>query len=172
MAALEEQLRFNLNVPPDPANMSTRFKLRPAPVILHKLSPPAPPPLPLALSLQTRMGLASRLARRELQTTLLMKDATLPSKEPIVFTNVCSAPAPPPKCPPTQPSTKSIKNLTNRQKSKFQRGGVKHVTIATTKGGPCEDVKQLRDELTQQLHCYRLSLPRPALETGSTFENN
>lgn len=168
MAALEEQLRFNLSVPPDPANMSTRFKLRPAPVILHKLSPPAPvaPPPPLSLSLQARMELASRLAKRELQTALLMKNATLPSNEPIVFTNVRSAPVPPPKCPPTQRNTKS--NLANRQKSKFKRGGVKHVTIATTEDGPRdrEEVKQLRDELTQQLHCYRLSLPRPAHETG------
>ncbi|XP_019850073.1 PREDICTED: uncharacterized protein LOC109580922 [Amphimedon queenslandica] len=169
MAALEEQLRFNLSVPPDPANMSTRFKLRPAPVILHKLSPPAPvAPPPLSLSLQARMELASRLARRELQTALLMKNATLLSKEPIVFNNVRSAPVPPPKCPPTQDATKSNlakSNLANHQKSKFKRGGVKHVTIAMTEGGPCEEAKQLRDELTQQLHCYRLSLPRPAHET-------
>lgn len=68
-SSFPDQLRFNPNVSPDPINMATRFKLKPTPVILHKLNKPSNSHLSTPLSFETRMELASRLARRQLETS-------------------------------------------------------------------------------------------------------
>jgi hypothetical protein len=68
--AVGEQLRFNLNVPCDSDNMSTRFKLKPSPIILQKLQEDSFP-CDVPLGLDTRMELASRLARRDLEAAIL-----------------------------------------------------------------------------------------------------
>ena len=183
-------MRFNLRIPPNPTNMSTRFKLRPAPVILHKIPPkPPPPPPPPSLSLDSRMELATRLARRELETALLMKKATLPSSGSVSFHSPVKAIThPSPSNISSLPVTMTTaSNLRPRLKpSKGQKynktrlkGGVKHVTIATTEEEDVdnaeslgEDIKRLQNELTQQLHCYRLSLPRPSRENEGEYNDN
>ena len=181
-------MRFNLRIPPNPTNMSTRFKLRPAPVVLHKI-PPKPPPPPPSLSLDARMELATRLARRELETALLMKKATLPSSGSVSFHSpVKSTARPSPSdnssLPVTMTTASNLRPQLKPSKGKkynkiHLKGGVKHVTIAMTEEGDVndvesvgEDIKRLQNELTQQLHCYRLSLPRPSRENEGEYNDN
>ena len=68
MIATKEQLRFNLDVAPDPENMTTRFRLRHTPVVIKKVPPSSSgeddDEPPLALTLDPRMELASRLCFR------------------------------------------------------------------------------------------------------------
>ena len=184
-------MRFNLRIPPNPTNMSTRFKLRPAPVILHKIppKPPPPPPPPPSLSLDSRMELATRFARRELETALLMKKATLPSSDSVSFhspvkaithpspSNISSLPVTMTTASNLQPRLKPSKG--QKYNKTRLKGGVKHVTIATTEERDVddaeslgEDIKRLQNELTQQLHCYRLSLPRPSRENEGEYNDN
>ena len=74
--AVEEQLLFNLHVPSEPANMATRFKLKPTPIILQKLQSDQDifKERLCPCSLDTRMEIASHIARRQLENSLLYKD--------------------------------------------------------------------------------------------------
>ena len=59
-----DQMRFNLHTPADPTNMTTRFKLRPTPIVLQRVPSSIPHgPMPF----EKRMEIASRLAQREIE---------------------------------------------------------------------------------------------------------
>ena len=67
-----EQMQFNLYTPANPMNMATRFKLRPAPIVLQRVSmdhgdQQAVRQPQTMMPFDQRMELASRLAQRELE---------------------------------------------------------------------------------------------------------
>ena len=68
-----DQMQFNLHTPSNPMNMATRFKLRPTPIVLQRVSPVNSPMATVAqpqcglMPFEQRMELASRLAKREIE---------------------------------------------------------------------------------------------------------
>ena len=81
----QEQLQFNLDMAPDPARLATSFKLRPSPVIIERLLEQNPASSATSSStelnsLDARMELASRLARRDIEGSKLCTDSWIPSE--------------------------------------------------------------------------------------------
>ena len=121
--ATTEQLRFNLDVAPDPENMATKFKLKPTPVVIKKVPPSSSgedDEPPLSLTLDARMELASRLARRNIEKALLYSNNSFP-QAPLTIHN----PSPPvtmttTQSPPTTRSEVSCKDDAPKRSSKPQ----------------------------------------------------
>ena len=70
-----DQMRFNLQTAPNSTNMATRFKLRPTPVVIHRI--PSQHTIPAPLTLDERMTIASRLAQREIEINSLWNNSPL-----------------------------------------------------------------------------------------------
>ena len=82
----QEQLRFNLDMAPDPVRLATSFKLRPSPVIIERLLEQSSASSVTSSStelssLEARMELASRLARRDIESSKLHVGSWIPGGE-------------------------------------------------------------------------------------------
>lgn len=184
--ATTEQLRFNLDIAPDPENMATRFKLRPTPVFIKKVTPSSPvddDEPPLVLTLDARMELASKLARRNIEKALLCSSNSF-SQAPLTVHN----PLPPvamttTQSPPTTTSEVSCKDEAPKRSSKPQVSFKEHAQfksredsshlcskgqedsgIATDEGIDTDreeiektmsEIRNLRKELTHQMYKLR-----------------
>ena len=179
--ATTEQLRFNLDVAPDPENMATRFKLRPTPVVIKKVTPSFPDDddePPLVLTLDARMELASRLARRNIEKAILYSNNSV-SQTPLTIHN----PLPPVAMTTTQSSPTTTSEVSCKRSSKPQVSFKEHAQsksrevsshlcskgqedsgIATDEGIDTDreeiektmsEIRNLRKELTHQMYKLR-----------------